>query len=144
MQFVVVLVAFFAAHHAAAQNTTFLKSPVFLWDTDVAPVGEGNECTLAPAAYNPLLLCSSVEGIVTAVSTGDATTAWDYKPNAVSTMSSTSGITFSSNGTFFVYGTTDFDGTSSIWYVLLEVCKCSVMAFCSLIFYRFFPVACML
>ena len=122
MQFVVILAALLAAHHAAAQNTTFLKSPVFLWTANVAPVGEGNECALAPTAFNPLLLCSSMEGTVRAVSTSDASKAWDYTPAAVSAMSSTSGITFSSDGAFFVYGTTDFDGAKSIWYVLLEVC----------------------
>ena len=117
MQFIGVLVAVFATHMAAAQNTTFLQSPVFLWDAPVAPVGEGNECAMAPTAFNPLLVCSSTEGIVTALQ-ADSSSPWKYVPDTGGTTTSTSGITFNANGTFFVYGTTtDTGGDFPIWYV---------------------------
>ena len=124
MQCVTILVAFFAAYQAAAQNTTFLSSPTQLWTTNVAPVGVGNECAFAPTTFNPLLICTSVEGTVTALDTSSVTAAvagWTYYAPGTS---SSSGITFSSNGTFFVYSTTDASGTVPYWCVPLWVCKC--------------------
>ena len=100
--------------HATAQ-TTFLDSPILLWTGTVPPVREGNECVLAP--LNPLLLCSSTEGDVKALFTNSASDstrdAWTYSD--ANMLSCTSGITFSSTGSSFIYGTTDSDGISPIW-----------------------------
>jgi hypothetical protein len=144
MQFVVILVAFFAAHQAAAQNTTFLSAPAQLWTANVAPLGVGNECAFAPTTFNPLLICTSSEGTVTALDASSVTTpvtAWTYRSSGTS---SSSGITFSSNGTFFIYSTTDTSGTVPYWCVRFWVCECSAFLKLSDLSHRFFPVTCML
>jgi hypothetical protein len=114
MKFAVAIVALVAQ---AAAQTAFLASPVLLWTGNISPVDEGNECVLAPA--NPLLVCTSAEGLVSALPTtttsGTAVATWSY-PTDGSVDKSTSGITFSSDGSSFVYGTTDLDNTGSpIW-----------------------------
>lgn len=144
MQFVIILVAFFAAHQAAAQNTTFLSSPTELWTSNVAPLGEGNECVFAPTTFNPLLICTSSEGTVTALDASSTTApsaGWTYVPSA---KSSSSGITFSSNGTFFVYSATDTSGTDPYWCVLLWVWECSdfLISLISLVVLSFQSRAC--
>lgn len=129
MKFAVAIVAL--AAQAAAQ-TAFLASPVLLWTGNIPPVNEGNECALAPA--NPLLLCTSAEGLVSALPTtttsGAAVATWVYRtdPTDGSVSSSTSGITFSSDGSSFVYSTTasDTTGSPTIWYVQVDNDTCCV------------------
>jgi hypothetical protein len=119
-------VAIVALVAQAAAQTAFLTSPVQLWTGNISPVKEGNECVLAPA--NPLLLCTSAEGLVAALPTntasGVAVTAWTY-PTDGSVESSTSGISFSSDGSSFVYSTTESNNNGSpMWYVQVDNDAC--------------------
>ena len=110
MKFLVAVVAL--AAQVAAQ-TAFLPYPIKLWTANVAPAGEGNECALAPA--NPYLLCSSLDGSVSAIHTSTAAVVWTHEPGSASTSLSNSGITFHSGGSTLIYGLTDLDGTSEVW-----------------------------
>ena len=117
MRFIIALIAL--AVHAAAQ-TSFLSRPSQVWSANISPVGEGNECAMAPTSSNPLLICTGTDGYAIALQPNSATRStpvWTYQPDPISVMSSTSGVTFSSTGSFFVYATTDTNSTSSIWYV---------------------------
>jgi hypothetical protein len=120
MYLVATLLSFLTAR--AAAQTVFLSEPTVLWQTAVSPVGEGNECALSPTSI-PTLVCSAIDGSATGLQPDSATMSgiiWNYKPDLVgTTMSSTSGVTFSSTGSWFVYGTTDVTSTRSIWYVVI-------------------------
>ena len=102
-----------------AAQTVFLDSPVLLWSAFVSPVGEGNECALAPTTS--LLLCSSADGGVTALPATSASSAtsvevaWSYSPTQVTASKGTGGITFTTSGTSFVYGSTDSDSSGPTW-----------------------------
>jgi hypothetical protein len=104
MYLVATLLSFLTAR--AAAQTVFLSEPTVLWQTAVSPVGEGNECALSPTSI-PTLVCSAIDGSATGLQPDSATMSgiiWNYKPDLVgTTMSSTSGVTFSSTGSWFVY-----------------------------------------
>jgi hypothetical protein len=97
-----------------------LKGPQLLWSANVSPVGEGNECTLSPLIPQTLL-CTSLDGSVTAFqpqSSDPTKPLWIYMPEsfgAAFTLSGSSGVTFSSTGSTFIYSTTDKGSESSKW-----------------------------
>jgi len=120
MKLVATLLAVLTVRTAA--KTAFLSEPTVLWQTAVSPVGEGNECAFSPTS-NPTLVCTAIDGSATALQPESATTSdvvWNYMPEAVGTMSSTSGVTFSSTGSWFVYATTDITSTRTVWYVVIR------------------------
>jgi hypothetical protein len=101
-------------------QTSFLKTPVPLWNGFVSPVGQGNACALSPLSPQTLL-CTSIDGSVTAFqpqSQDPSSPLWIYKPEGFSDtfkLSSTSGVTFSSTGSTFIYSTTDTGTDSMKW-----------------------------
>ena len=123
MHFVAPLLALLTVH--AAAKTVFLSEPSALWQSAISPVGEGNECAFSPTS-NPILVCTSIDGSATALQPNSATpqdVVWNYTPAPNGTTSSTSGVTFSSTGSWFVYGTTDVTSTQSVWYVVIGANK---------------------
>ena len=115
------VVALLALTAQAAAQVTFLPEPVEMWKGTISPVGAGNECKLSPAA-DPLLICTSLDASVWALRPSTSTAGaedlvWSYQPTALNSISSKSGLTFSSDGAFMVYGTSDTTGTDSTWYV---------------------------
>ena len=125
MYFVAPLLALLTVH--ATAKTVFLSEPNVLWQSAISPVEEGNECAFSPTS-NPTLVCTAVDGSASALQPESATlgdVVWNYMPSPVGTMSSTSGVTFSSTGSWFVYGTTDVTSTRSVWYVVVGTNKYS-------------------
>ena len=83
-------------------------------------------CDMAPASSTFLLICTGSDGFATVLQPDSATwklhkqPVWTYQPDPISVMLSTSGVTFSSTGSFFVNAATNMNSTSSsICYIVV-------------------------
>jgi hypothetical protein len=92
-----------------------IDPPVDVWTATIGPTSIGNECKLSPG--DSLLFCTSNEGSIWAFFPGAPNGSTWRDPSASGTLTSSSGVTFTSsatNGPYVIFASTE-DSTS--WYV---------------------------
>jgi outer membrane protein assembly factor BamB len=105
-----------SAAATAGQNITtihYLASPNITWTSSISPLLKGNGIFLSPDDH--ILVSTSLDGTVNSFHPSTGAILWTHQPVPInnSLLSCHSGVTFSSNGSFFIYSVIDNEGSPS-------------------------------